>query len=201
MKALLLNAIIPYARGGREKALTMQPYPNIKLAMPGRHAKDTVPIGGDFVVMVTDEDKGWIDHQFTHTDLFEDLQSKKNQLPKGVSYIMELDSFMQCYFDVIMGREPAANLNQPLYMKGTLHPQTFLYAAQCLAVAEHRRYHQHEHVFGGRYLPFRFAAGIVEGLWSAAEASSKEKLGRIGVEQLESQRGKPYLTKKLMNED
>lgn len=202
MKFEQLHKMIPFAVGGKEKVLSMTPYPNITLSMPGRHAKDTNPIGGDFVVMVTDESVGWENHQFTHSDLFGDLQKKKDQMPKSPSFVMELHAFMGCYLDIIHRDADAdMNLNATEYYRDTIHPQTFLHAVQCLAVAEHRRYHQHEAKFGGRYLPFRFSAGIVEGLWTPLEAASKEKYGRPGVEQLERQLGVPSLTKKLMNLD
>lgn len=202
MKAKELNAMIPYAKGGREKILMMSPYENIKLLLPGRHAMDTVPVGGDFCVCVTDEELGWDEHQFTHTDLFSDVQRKKSQQPKGVSFIMEFNSFMGIYMDIVKdGISPPDDLSKTSWTRGTLHPQTFLYTVQCLAVAEHRRYWQHEPSFGGRYLPFRFAAGIVDGLWSADDCVGYQNQGRHGVEKLETQYGLPLLTKKLMGLD
>lgn len=194
-----LNEMVPYVVGGKAKILTMHPYNAITLAMPGRHAKDTDPIGGDFVVMVDDDNMDWTRHQFTHTDLFMDLQNKMDGLPEGASFQLEMKNFMRLYMDIVYkGKSPEANLEQPGYMRG-IHPQTFLYAVQCLAVAEHRRYARFESKFGGRYLPFRFAAGIVEGLWTATDAAEKQKRGRPGVEWLEKDHGVPLLTKELMS--
>jgi hypothetical protein len=196
-----LNNTIPYAKGGKEKVLRYSPYPNITLAMPGRHAKDTIPVGGDFVVMVTDSIYPVTDHQFTHTDIFKDVEAK-------CSTDQELTcEFMYDYMRVIQGKEvteywndipnPIAGL-QDFIWEGTMHPATFLHAAQCLAVAEHRRYAKYEDQFGGRYLPFRFAAGIAEELWTAADAANLQKRGRPGVEILENAHGVPEMTKELM---
>jgi hypothetical protein len=183
--------MIPYVKGGKQKILSMYPYNAITLRMPGRHASDTTPVGGDFVVCVDDESMDWVEHQFTHTDLFNDLQLKM-----GVEGL----NFMEDYLKVVRDGVDPEKIETTIYenMAG-IHPQTFLYAVQCLAVAEHRRYAQFESKFGGRYLPFRFGAGIVEGLWTATEAADKQKKGRPGVEWLEKDFGVPALTKELMS--
>lgn len=194
MKFQELHDLIPYAKGGKEKSLEMKPYSGITLAMPGRHALDTRPIGGDFVVMVTDKSIKWTRHQFTHTDLFKDVENR-TKLSAGHS-----QQLVEDYLDVINGADPDFYVNR--YKESvtldTLNPIIFLRAVQCLAVAEHRRYHQFEAKFGGRYLPFRFAAGIAEGLWTAADAASMERRGRPGVEILEKIHGKPQNTVELM---
>jgi len=187
--------MIPYVKGGKAKILEMHPYNAITLAMPGRHALDTDPIGGDFVVMVDDDNMDWTRHQFTHTDIFKDLELKAAEAPNSTA------SFMEDYLKVIQGEGPAkvgADYSD-LDLLG-VHPTTLIYALQCLAVAEHRRYHRFENKFGGRYLPFRFSAGIVEGLWDATAAIGMQRRGRPGVEILEKVNGTPVLTKELMND-
>lgn len=194
MKFDELNAHIPYAKGGKEKSLTMSPYPNITLAMPGRHANDTVPKGGDFVVMVTDPVFNLAEHQFTHTDIFKDVELSR------LSSAMKSYDFMRIYLDIIHNNfDPVTLPGLSAGIGGRINPNTFLYAVQCLAVAEHRRYAQYENKFGGRYLPFRFAAGIAEGLWDAEDASNLQRKGRPGVEMLEKMKGVPILTKELMS--
>lgn len=197
MKFDKLNDMIPYVKGGKQKILSMHPYNAITLRMPGRHAADTTPVGGDFVVCVDDEGMDWVEHQFTHIDLFQDLQLKTDSSSRpGL-----IDGYIQAYLEVIKGADPekfAVSSDYERILPG-LHPLTFLYAVQCLAVAEHRRYAQHEAKFGGRYLPFRFGAGIVEGLWTATDAAAKQKRGRPGVEWLEKDFGTPILTKELMS--
>lgn len=190
-----LNDLIPYAKGGKPKVLTMQPYNGITLAMPGRHWDQTTPVGGDYVVMVDDYTKDWTKHQFTHDDIFRDIESKKNELPD------EIDFLMRRYLDIVLnGDDPEKiDIGDDIVYKESIHPKTLCYALQCLAVAEHRRYARFESKFGGRYLPFRFAAGIAEGLWTASDAIGKQKFGRPGVEQLEKEYGKPILTKELMS--
>lgn len=187
--------MIPYVTGGKQKVLTMHPYNAITLAMPGRHAKDTDPVGGDFVVMVDDETMDWTSHQFTHTDLFMDLQVKYD----GGPYLRhEPYRFMEQYQAIIRGLDPDKIDVEIFDTLPGIHAKTFFSAVQCLAVAEHRRYAKYEAKFGGRYLPFRFGAGIVEGLWTATDAAERQRRGRPGVEWLEKDFGVPVLTKELM---
>lgn len=193
-----LNAMLPYAKGGKEKSLSIEPYPNIKLLFPGRHALDTVPVGGDFCVCVTDPVFNTVDHQFTHTDIFKDVEHKRNE------QFNPAQAVMRDYLKVVQGEEPpqvpeAYTMTMKNVFNYGISVPTFLHAAQCLAVAEHRRYAQFEAKFGGRFLPFRFAAGIAEGLWDAATASGIQRKGRVGVEILEKQYGTPTLTKELMS--
>lgn len=197
MKFSELHFAIPYAKGGREKVLRYSPYPNITLAMPGRHALETVPIGGDFVVMVTDPIYPVIDHQFTHTDIFKDVELK------AAKQVNPAQAVMRDYLLIIQGEDvpvmpEALSMTLVSPFDYGLNIITFLHAVQCLAVAEHRRYAKYENKFGGRYLPFRFAAGIAEGLWTAADAANLQRKGRPGVEMLEKQKGVPELTKELM---
>lgn len=195
MKFDKLHEMIPLAIGGKAKILEMHPYNAITLRMPGRHAKDTDPKGGDFVVCVDDENMDWTEHQFTHADLFGDIEAKALALNDYAQQIMG------DYLSIVLeGIDPSRFAYEPDMEKiPGMHPQTFLYAVQCLAVVEHRRYPQHEDKFGGRFLPFRAAAGIAEGLWTALEAQEKtRKKGRVGVEWLEKDYGLPLLTKELM---
>lgn len=183
MKFEALNDMIPYVMGGKEKILRMSPYPGVTLAMPGRHAKDTTPKGGDFVVMVSALHKNWEFHQFTHIDIFQIVAEHPDP-----------EHLMKNYLLVVQGADPTT-------LEGVDHYSwtgVLLKTMQCLAVAEHRRYAKYELKFGGRFLPFRFAAGIAEGLWTAADAAEKQKKGRPGVEWLEKDFGTPQLTQELM---
>lgn len=194
-----LHATIPYVTEGKQKSLTYSPYPNIELAMPGRHAKDTSPPGGDFVVRVSDTNLGWTKHEFTHTDIFKVLEEKKKAQINPSQFLMEdylkvVNEDMEVTFDTVK------NLTVTLtgeWMQ-TMNDMTFLQAVQCLAVAEHRRYAKFEKRGGGKFLPFRFGAGIVEGRWSAADAAGMQRKGRPGVEILEKLYGIPQLTQDLM---
>src|SRR6266540_2905180 len=188
MKFQELNEYIPYARFGKEKSLIMEPYPNIRLLLPGRHAEDTSPKGGDFCVVVTDPKINWNNHQFTHAGIFNDIEVKYEDNPELTRALMNE------YLEVIVGgKEPSAKSIKAINLSG-MDALTFLYGTQCLGVAEHRRYHMHEAKFGGRYLPFRFAAGIAEGLWTADMGSEVQKYGRPAVERLEKSNGIPRLT-------
>lgn len=184
-----LNKTIPYVVGGKKHFFTSQIYPGVEISMPGRHQHDTAPVGGDAVVLLTDEALDWNRHRFTHTDIFADIELKAGNVP---------DSFWTDYAKVIKGGDPAKFDYHRDDAPG-LHPMTFLYGSQVLAVIEHRRYAKFEAKFGGRYLPFRFGAGIVEGLWTATDAAERQKRGRPGVEWLEKDFGTPTLTKELMS--
>lgn len=193
MKFDELNKLIPYATGGKVKILSMHPYNGITLRLPGRHASETN--GGDFCVCVDDDNMDWTEHQFTHDDLFLDLQKRT------IADAGEADFIIRRYADIVADGDDPEKMSpgdDVVAIDGCVHPKTFLYAIQCLAVAEHRRYARYEDKFGGRYLPFRFAAGIVEGLWDAEAAIGMQRKGRPGVEMLEKFNGLPILTKELM---
>jgi hypothetical protein len=188
-----LNDLIPWVTGKTRHVVSMSPYNAITLAMPGRHAEDTDPVGGDFVVMVSDDQLGWINHQFTHDDLFADIERKARASKSGGTRLM--DAYAKI---VVNGKDPEDfEFKRNKSWNGTLHPQTLLYSLQCLAVAEHRRYWQHERRGGGRYLPARFSSGIVEGIWTAADAKAVQRRGRIGLEQLIKEKGKPTPLREL----
>lgn len=192
-----LHASIPYISEGKVKSVEFTPYEGITLALPGRHADQTRPRGGDFCVMVTDDTVGWKKHQFTHGDIFMDLERRP------LSSIIRSSDLMESYLRVVKhGADPAIAIfpyaDPSSGFGGLIRPLLFLQAVQCLAVAEHRRYAKYEKQYGGRFLPFRFGAGIEEGLWTAAQAIDKQKKGRPGVEWLERQHGMPFLTQELM---
>jgi hypothetical protein len=185
-----LNELIPHTLGKKLHTVTMNPYNAVTLAMPGRHQKDTAIPGGDFVVMVDDSNLGWVRHQFTHDDLFNDMQLKTERAPEQAQVLMT------DYARVVLGgnTDVHAAYSDGGFIHG-LHPNTFLYAVQCLAVAEHRRYGQHEARGGGRYLPARFSSGIVEGLWTAADCKAVQRRGRMGLDNLIAEHGKPKTLK------
>lgn len=155
--------------------------------MPGRHEQDTDPAGGDFVVMVDDEEMGWVLHQFTHDDLFFDIERKV------LASRTTAEKLLSAYAKIVVhGVSPGTfNFKQIKSWTGTLHPQTFLYAVQCLSICEYRRHGHHERRGGGRKLPLRFSSGIVEGLWTAQEASGVQRRGRVGLDNLMKTNGKP----------
>ena len=189
MKFDELNQKIPYAMGGEIHVLQMKPYPSVTIAMPGRHQSETFPMGGDFVVMVDDKFLDWDKHPFTHVDIFKDIQYKHDQNHDLAK------SLMKAYGEVIHGRDPEDfrhTFEKSEYaeiFEGSMVPLTFLRATQALAVAEHRRYAKHESRGGGRFLPFRFALGISEGLWTAKDCASQQKRGRPGLDYLIRENG------------
>jgi len=195
MRFTTLNETIPYISEGKLYSHRIEPYKNVILKMPGRHADQTTPAGGDFAVCVTDQAVQWDEKKFTHSDIFADVEARK------AGSDLKVDDILYAYYQIVNGEDPE---QYRAYFTSSGEPSviptmTFLYAVQCLAVAEHRRYSKHEVKFGGRYLPFRFTCGIVEGKWTANDASARQKMGRPGVEWLEKEFGMPTLTKELMN--
>jgi hypothetical protein len=201
MKFDELNAHVPYVVGGKMKSLEMK-LGDVTLALPGKHADQTTPVGGDFVVMVTCPQKKWKRHQFSHIDIFQDVEQKRNENTyaklMGSDSLVLVNELMSEYLAVILGDDPSSHVFTKYDHLTGLSVGPFLRGVQALAVAEHRRYSQYESKFGGRFLPFRFAAGIAEGLWTAADAAEKQTKGRPGVEWLEKDYGTPVLTKELM---
>ena len=196
MKFDSLHRLIPYATGEKNHVVTMSTYNGVVLALPGRHQKDTSPEGGDFVVMVSDSELSWVNHQFTHDDIFADLESKRNADQELT------EKFFKDYVSIVFGEDPAKKgwEERPEVWNDSVHPQTLLYSLQALAVAEHRRYHQHESRGGGRFLPARFASGIIEGLWTAEDCKKHQRRGRPGFDMMVKLFGAPKPLKKW-NED
>ena len=186
-----LHHKIPHTLGEKLHVVTMKPYANVELAMPGRHQKDTPIPGGDFVVRATCSNVGWKNHPFTHVDIFDDVEAKHEANPDATK------DFMFAYAQVVLGRDPNDLRGEAFLHELTtgVLPITFLYAGQCLAVAEHRRYSRFESKGGGRFLPLRFAMGISEGLWTAADCKEQQRRGRPGLDHLIAQSGPlPLLT-------
>lgn len=196
MKFDELNNRIPYVTGGMKHILSTSPYDGVILRMPGRHENDTEMPGGDFVVEITDDTTSWEAKQFTHQNIFDDFQDKVDLDVHSAKILM------QFYAEIVLyGTDPDD------YYKylgvvveawaGTLSVSTLVAALQCLAVAEHRRYARYEAKMGGRFLPARFAAGIVYGQWQADDAKLVVRKGRPGVEMLERLKGKPPTIQEL----
>lgn len=186
MKFNELNKTIPYKIGPLHSH-SIDIYPGVSVTLPGRHQFDTTPAGGDVRVLVTDSWLQWERHPFSHVDIFNIVERLDDALAEQLLFR---------YLDVVLGDDP---LDLPVETKiDQPDPNVILCALQVLAVAEHRRYARYEPVFGGRFLPFRFAAGIQERRWTAKQAGSHQRRGRPGVEQLERVNGLPRLTRLLM---
>lgn len=185
-----LNKSIPFITDGKVKSVSVQPFDteDVTLLMPGRHAKESN--GGDFCVCVTDKNMGWNIHQFTHQDIFKDFE---NKTAENIELATDLH---HVYLRIIQ-----SNMGLPekeMVFSTGMNTITLLMALVCLAVAEHRRYGQHEENFGGRYLPWRYTSGIVEGKWTAHDCINVQRFGRSGVQSLERKFGLPDSTAALL---
>lgn len=187
-----VHATIPYVTEGKLHSNTLEVYKDVRVKYPGKHAKDTDPVGGDFVVEVSCDAAGWKWKQFTHTDIFKDIQEKTDfnegwMRTTGIRQIAAVVNGSDIPFNLPM-RIPGVGWN------------TLLEASQCLAVAEHRRYHQYESGGGGRFLPLRFAVGIVYGHWDESDASRVQRRGIHGYRELTKEFGSPPTVKALLKE-
>ncbi len=183
---------IPYLSDGELHSVTTEIYPAVRVKQPGRHAFDTDPIGGDFVVEVSCDNAKWDWKQFTHADLFADLQSK---------YDTSQRFFLQHTYAKFLARVVDGTI-EPIKIETTatipgLDLTVLLQTSQVLAVAEHRRYARYEANGGGRFLPVRFALGIIFGHWSAAEATRVQRRGVHGLRELTKLGGNPPTVRKL----
>lgn len=194
MKFDELHAFLPYVTQGDLHTDEYLIYDNVRVKFPGRHAMDTVPPGGDFVVEVNCDNAGWNWKQFTHGDIFKDVELKTTYN----------SNFMQSWFapnlcQIVLGESiptvPADEGKLPGVRTATL-----LEASQALAVAEHRRYHQYEANGGGRFLPVRFTLGIIFGYWTATEAAKVQRRGAHGLRELTKEFGNPPTVKRLAKE-
>lgn len=183
-----LNQDIPYVEGNILHVVGTEIYPGISISMPGKHQKETTPPGGDAVIMITDLSMGWQEHKFRHDDFFKDIEIKFECSPE------QTQALMNNYLSILKKNR----LFVEEYRLPGVQPHLCLYSWQVLAVIEHRRYRQYESQWGGMYLFPRFAFGIAQGLWTAADAAGLQRKGRPGVEMLERKYGTPELTKELM---
>lgn len=190
MKFQELHNRVPYVTGPVNHVLMMTPYDGVTIRMPGRHQLDTSPVGGDMVVEITDDTTSWEAKQFTHQNIFDDFQDKADLDLEAAKKLMKF------YAAIVLHDADPDDYYKHVGIvveawRGTLTVSTLVAALQCLAVAEHRRYARYEAKMGGRFLPARFAAGIVYGQWTADSAKLVVRKGRPGVEMLERLHGKP----------
>lgn len=190
-----LNEHIPFVKGVKLHTVTTQVAKTddwqVIVKSPGKY--QNVTGGGDFVVILHAPEAGWKWHRFTHIDLFKDIEAKVH----GDTNFMQ-EQFAPSLANVIYDKQDP--MRQPLFgstLTG-IPVRGLLVASQALALAEHRRYKQYEANGGGRFLPARFALGIVFGKWTALDAASLQLRGTPGLLQLEKLHGTPPRLKALV---
>src|SRR3989304_6910716 len=145
-----LDRHVPWVggEGGRplHSSATIIPRRNdwsVVVQQPGVHAADTQPQGGDFLVRVssarslTAAGVIWSSHPFSHEDLFPGAELKSLDDRRFMTHM-----FAPALATVIAdGSDPDVAAPEPPHdtMPG-LEVAAALVAAQCLALAEHRRY-------------------------------------------------------------
>lgn len=190
-----IHALVPYITEGELHSVTTELHPTVRVRQPGRHKNETSPAGGDMVVEVNCASAQWDWKQFTHGDIFKDIETKT---------IFDQE-FMRSRGIVDLARvvKEDAGIRSATPYNALLLPglryNTLLRASQALSVAEHRRYHQYESGGGGRYLPLRFAIGIVYGYWTASDAVRVQRRGVHGLRDLTKQFGNPPTVKAVLD--
>lgn len=190
-----VHAMVPYEHEGDIHSKSLQIYREVRVKYPGKHALDTDPIGGDFVVEVECNSAGWSWKQFTHGDIFKDVEDKtlfnptfmKEQGIVDLARVVKENSLVRTSLPWDAVKLPGLRYN------------TFLRASQVLAVAEHRRYHRFEKGGGGRFLPLRFSIGIVYGHWTAQDAIRVQRTGVHGLRSLCKDFGNPPTVKAILD--
>ncbi len=194
-----LNEAIPYVIEGKLHSVrTLIAKTDdwlVQARSPGKYAEKTN--GGDYVIIVHEPKAGWKWHKFTHVDLFNDIQEK---VKWNTNFMQE--QFAPALANVVYGKESprAQGFFYDFRNVPGISVQPLLYASQALALAEHRRYAKYEAAGGGRFLPARYALGIIFGKWSALDAANFALQGSVGIKILESKYGKPPILKDLIKD-
>ena len=162
----------------------------VAVSQPGKEWNRTTPPGGDFAIRihapadVSPTGRSWEARTFTHIDLFLDVEAK-TRFDSGFAR----ETVGRGLAAIVRGEDPMGlTLRRPGAPPG-LPIRALLCASQCLALCEHRRYKKFEPL-GGRYLPARFALGIVFDLWTAGQAADVVWDGRRGLERLRAAVGR-----------
>lgn len=154
----------------------------VAVSLPGKYWDRTQPQGGDFVVQVstqvdTPRSPRWI----THADLLWDFQAKRDSDPRAAA-----TAILPLLAAVVQeGADPEVLASRAMHLDPPGLPLVIsLVASQCIAMCEYRRFGSAEWAGGGRFLPARFATGILVGRWLAEAAVDHEKAGLTGLRDL-----------------
>jgi hypothetical protein len=182
-----LNLYVPYVTpkdGHKLHGLKTELSKYVRVGSPGKYWDKTTPIGGDYVVEVDDAIAGWKFRKFRHDHLFEDLAEKARADADWMQKV-----FAPALVRVVFGASPDELYEENDPGLPGVNASTLLAASQALALAEHRRYARMEAAGGGRFLPVRFAMGIVFEIWPASEATRVMYQGLPGLHSLEARFG------------
>jgi hypothetical protein len=187
-----LNTHIPYiSPPGKlhsfETIIASGPDWNVSVGQPGKYWDKTDIPGGDGVVMVTDSNIDWKGRKFRHDHLFDDVEVKTQA---DAHYMRQ--RFSWALAKILLDNADAETILQTVLPLPGLNMTCLLVAGQTLALMEHRRYADFEKSGGGRYLPARFALGVIYESWSSKQAAQQMYRGSTGLKILEFQaRSKP----------
>lgn len=140
---------------------------SVRVKWPGKHKESS----GDFVVETLSE-ATWDDyHQFTHHDLFKDVEAKYQADP---DYVL---NWLIHVLGVVKGTSAPRQLSVgPSYLPG-IHIDALTHSIQALTVCEYRRFPQGDVRGGGRYLPINFMLAILGGFLTMEEAEKGMRRG------------------------
>lgn len=193
-----LDAHLPWLTGTELHVVTVPIYQSsagdwaVEGKLPGIHQDQTYLPGGDFVVVVYSKQAGWENgKKVQHQQVFEDVE-QKCQTPEHRSF-MQAHFLPAFYWAIGFGKAHppvSLQLKSSLALPG-MEIDALLASCQALALAEHRRFRQHEAKGGGRQLPAQLIAGIIEGKWNALECGLARTQGLRHLNFLHKTRGKP----------
>lgn len=176
MKFKELNKLIPKGSEGEKHEHTLNlaaaPGWGVRVRYPGKYGPN------DYVVEVTDTDKGWTNKQIRHDHLFYDFEEKLNADREWT-----IQTFLPDLLKIIRGEDEPGPFPTPYGIPGIQVP-AFEFATQALAVCEYRRLPSGDPKGGGRYLPINFIVAIALGKWTAGEAAAQMRYGRPAIERL-----------------
>lgn len=162
----------------------------VEVRQPGKHQDETYEPGGDFVVVVFSRSAGWEKGKMVqHQQVFKDVEEKCRR--------DEHRDFMEARFLPVLywamgygDAYPPHSLKSeaPADLPG-LEIDALLASSQALALAEYRRFRKYEARGGGRQLPARLIAGIIERRWNALECAAARGNGLRHLNLLHAERG------------
>lgn len=173
MKFTQLDLLVPKVPADKENLHTNTMYISggfgwsVRVRWPGKHGSSS----GDFVVETLSEGVWDEYHQFTHSDLFNDILSKHQADP----------TFSNKYFPhllgVVDGEERPLRLRPLESELPGIHVDALTNTLLALTVCEYRRFPQGDKRGGGRYLPINYTLAMLQGYWTPKEATKHMRKG------------------------
>lgn len=148
---------------------------SVRVKWPGKHKTSS----GDFVVETLSKPVWNRHHQFTHGDLFKDVESKHRADPEWTQ------PWLEDVLPMVDGKVHPARLRPLASELPGIHVDALTASLLPLVVCEFRRFPQGDVRGGGRYLPINYMLAILQGYWTPDEASKLMRKGFPSLRDLE----------------